>query len=77
MRPKAAAMARQLGMMVHFLPSASAAIEAGMTTIKLTTAIPENVMPACIKQQSSLQVLLEGLACMHQTAVNTECSSQR
>ena len=54
MRPRAAAMARQLGMMVHFLPSASAAMDAGITTIKLTTAMPEKVMPACIKQQSAM-----------------------
>lgn len=54
MRPRAAAMARQLGMMVHLRPSASAAMEAGITTIKLTTAMPEKVMPACIEQQSIL-----------------------
>ena len=54
MRPRAAAMARQLGMMVHLRPNASAAMEAGITTIKLTTAMPEKVMPACIKQQSIL-----------------------
>ncbi len=51
MRLKAAAMVRQLGMMVHFRPSASAAIDAGITTIKLTTAMPEKVMPACINKQ--------------------------
>ena len=54
MRLKAAAMARQLGMMVHFLPSASAAMDAGITTIKLTTAMPEKVIPACISKQLTL-----------------------
>ena len=46
MRLKAAAMPRQLGMMVHFLPTWSQAMEAGMTTIKLTTAMHEKVIPA-------------------------------
>ena len=46
MRLKAIAMPRQLGIMVHFLPNVSAAMEAGSTTIRLTTAIAEKVIPA-------------------------------
>ena len=56
MRLKAAAMPRQLGMMVHFLPSLSAAMEAGITTIKLTTAMAEKVIPAHTKQPIHQQV---------------------
>ena len=46
MRLKALAMPRQLGMIIHFLPSLSAAIDAGSTTMRLTTAMAENVAPA-------------------------------
>lgn len=46
MRLKAAGMPRQLGMRVHLRPSWSAAMEAGITTIRLTTAMAEEVIPA-------------------------------
>ena len=58
MRLKAAAMPRQLGMMVHFLPNLSAATDAGMTTIRLTIAIAENVIPAHTNRQAELNHLL-------------------
>lgn len=35
----------QLGMMVHLRPSLSAAIDAGSTTMRLTTAMAENMVP--------------------------------
>ena len=56
MRLKAAAMPRQLGMMVHFLPSRSAAMEAGITTIKLTTAMAEKVIPAHTTSSPSINM---------------------
>lgn len=39
-------MPMQLGMMVHLRPSLSAAMDAGNTTMRLTTDIAENVAPA-------------------------------
>lgn len=56
MRLRAAAIPRQLGMMVHFLPSLSAAMEAGITTIRLTTAIAEKVIPVYISNSPPINM---------------------
>ena len=46
MKLKATAMPMQLGIIVHLRPILSAAMDAGITTTRLTTDIAEKVAPA-------------------------------